>query len=364
MDGDPDKLLEYMVQIIPNARKTQAKKWLQTQCVSINGVTQSHFDFQLQKYDTISILSGKQRKVGGLNPKNDAFVVHEDKDMVVAILPCAKAASPVLAKNSTGRSKHEDSFQLNLLRCLLKSRSSPTPNLFTVHRVDDNVSGLFLCATNSEARNAMKKAWASAGKTYTCVCEGLLSPPTGCIRTPIASSSSGNVSSDTIAVSNYHTLDSTRIGNTSFSLVEVSLDSDYKDQIRMQLASIGHPLLGEDRFRPGDLTPLQVNPLRRLALHFSRARVMHPTLRHWISLEAPVPREFELLFRRGRTHSATEEEHPDLALESVKVAEKSQRDDDNGDDGSNSRAVKVIAVGDFLRTGSSRGPRQSSRPRR
>ena len=360
-EGDPVKLLEYMVQIIPNARKTQAKKWLQTQSVSINGVTQSHFDFQLQKYDTISVHSGKQRKLGVHDLKHDSFVTHEDKDMVVAILPSATTESRAVARNATGRTKQEDSFHLNLLRRLLKSRSSPVPNLFAVHRADDKVSGLFLCATNNDARNVMRRAWASAGKTYTCVCEGLLSPPTGCIRTSIATNSTA--SGDSVAVSNYHTLETTRIGNTSISLVEVTLDSDYKDQIRMQLASIGHPLLGEDRFRRGDNASAQVNLLRRLALHFSRARVMHPTQRHWLSLEAPVPREFEMLFRRDRAPPPEEGELPALAPAPGRGMGRSPGEEDEGDS-SNSRAVKVMAVGDFLRTGSSQRPAPGPRQRR
>jgi 23S rRNA pseudouridine1911/1915/1917 synthase len=82
------------------------------------------------------------------------------------------------------------------------------------------------------------------------------------------------------------------------SLLEVSLRTGRRNQIRIQASLRGHPLVGEERYVEG--TPARTIPFKRQALHASRVAFDHPVDGRRIELEAPFPSDFQDLLARLR----------------------------------------------------------------
>ena len=78
--------------------------------------------------------------------------------------------------------------------------------------------------------------------------------------------------------------------NEKFSLLDVNIDSGRKNQIRVQLGSLGHYIIGDDKYgEPED-------PLKRLGLHAYGLSFIHPLTGKKYSFTAKMPKEFETMF--------------------------------------------------------------------
>ena len=75
------------------------------------------------------------------------------------------------------------------------------------------------------------------------------------------------------------------------SLVELKLETGRKNQIRVHMQDLGHPVCGDVKYGNGD------NPIGRLALHAYRLHFYHPITRELLCFETPVPRKFRILDR-------------------------------------------------------------------
>lgn len=343
----PDRLLEYIIGTVPNTKRIQAKKWLQTQSVTVNGIAQSRFDFQLQAYDKICVKSLKHA-IPVSTFAERAFIAYDDEDLAIAVLP-GKATPFEINRNSTLKNEagHPAAFQTKLIESLLTRKNRNKPKLFPIQKFDESMSGLYICAKNLETKNSLKKEWNAAGKIFTCICEGNFKTLAGCIRTSL------NTTCDVVvvspisidggaAVSNYRILDSVLLGNRTYSLVEVSLDTDYRDQIRAHMANIGHPILGDSKYN--SLSNPQENCLRRLALHFSKVRLMHPTRKQWLTFEAPLPVDFESFFSGDFSRKNKIQDSQNVLGVGVDI-----RSNDVDTTQGQSREVRILSIHDFLR---------------
>jgi len=348
----PIQLLDYVICTFNTVKRNQAKKWLSTKFISVNGIPQTQFNFQLNQNDIVSIASARSLNGKDSSVNDEYSIVYDDNDLLV-IDSSQKFMDDIGGRNNTVTARLTKlQAKLSTIRSKTINNAERTSKIFPVSRISDECTGLIVCAKSAEARNDLKRAWRTFGKTYICICEGLLTPANGCIRSLL------NVSSEVVAVlhngsfsephgppsndcrwavSNYRSLQTARVSGRWLSLVEVSLDSELRDQVRAQLSHLGHPLLG-------DLTycgPMAPDPLRRLALHFSELRMRRPGSGEPLTLRAPTPRDFGQLLLGGEPF--------DGPL-------RKECEEEEGPGGSG-RTVRLLAVGDFLRT------RKPPRPR-
>lgn len=89
------------------------------------------------------------------------------------------------------------------------------------------------------------------------------------------------------AVTHFHTLKA----EDDFSLVELKLETGRKNQIRVHMQDIGHPVAGDVKYGNGR------NPIGRLALHAFRLNFYHPRTREFMNFETPFPTPFTRLFQ-------------------------------------------------------------------
>ena len=167
--------------------------------------------------------------------------------------------------------------------------------LFIIHRLDRDTSGLMMFAKNIEAKEAMQHNWNNMvlSRTYVAVVEGKVEEESGTVRSYLAETSQYEVYSTQnpeegqLAITRYKRLDCRH----GYSLMELSLDTGRKNQIRVHMKDLGHPIVGDRKYGA------KSSPLRRMALHARTLRFVHPVTRKDMLFETPIPSRFLSLLK-------------------------------------------------------------------
>lgn len=221
-------------------------------------------------------------------------LVHEDGTIVAVDKPAGLLVEPLPGRGG------EEVTMLDLL--VQRFRHEPRSALFVVHRIDRDTSGLVLFARTVEAREALKDQFERRTplRVYQAVLEGRLEPPRGTWRDELAWDAArlrqrkahATDARAREAVSQYAVLDQF----PEAVLVEVTLVTGKRNQIRVQAGMRGHPLLGERQYRFGTPPPASALPgIERQALHAWRLGFRHPATGAPVALIADPPPDFTRL---------------------------------------------------------------------
>ncbi len=231
------------------------------------------------------------------NVNTDYRIVYEDDDLLVVDKPSN------LRVHSKGKFVHA-----NLIYHIRHVRSRPYPDVDLINRLDANTTGLVLLGRNKPAVQAMAAQFRrnQVAKTYFALVSGALHPTSGRIALPLGPvagakvprfevNETGGKSAETL----YECVQSFENGVTLVKLMPLS---GRTHQLRVHMAAIGHPLLGDALYQLDDdayldwvkrREPLPGNHgLTRQALHAARLTFLHPTSGKLIKIEAPLPPDF------------------------------------------------------------------------
>jgi 23S rRNA pseudouridine1911/1915/1917 synthase len=214
-------------------------------------------------------------------------VLYEDKDILVVDKPAGLLT--VATEREKIRTAHAILTEYNRKGC-----GRCRKRLFVVHRLDRDTSGTLIFAKSEEAMHRLKAAWKQTEKKYVAVVHGRCEKSSETITTYLAEDKAYNV---------YSTADSTkgRLSQTvykvlrmtkSVSLLEVALLTGRKNQIRVHLAGIGHPIVGDTKYGKQD----ESQP--RMALHARMISFKHPFSGKQLTVESEVPAFFTTLVGR------------------------------------------------------------------
>jgi 23S rRNA pseudouridine1911/1915/1917 synthase len=251
-------------------------------------------------------------------------VVYEDTDLAVVNKPAGMMVHAGSGQNEDARSK---GTLVNALLYRFKKLSATGGDLRPgiVHRLDKDTSGLIVVAKNDRAHAELGEMFSSRQirKTYLALVQGTVERPKGTInaavardpvrRTRMTTQPNDNARS---AVSHYEVVRrlSTRFGK--FTLLRVRIETGRTHQIRVHMASIGHPVVGDTLYGgAGQLTDqvaaqaAQSKAARRKAdperlrlgrnfLHAARLEFPHPRTHKLLQLEAPLPPELDSFLAR------------------------------------------------------------------
>src|ERR1700683_5036436 len=221
-------------------------------------------------------------------------VLHEDDAIVVLDKPAGLLVEPLPGRHG------EEPTLVNLLADYY--RHAPRARAFVVHRIDRDTSGLVLFARTPTARDALKSQFRKhmPERVYLAVVLGRPAPTTGTWRDSLAWDPSslrqrkahGRDSRASDAEARYQVTEPF----ADAALIEVQLVTGKRNQIRVQAAMRGHPLLGERQYRFGaPPEPPTLPHIDRQALHAWKLGFISPTAGLRVQYVSPLPDDFKAL---------------------------------------------------------------------
>jgi len=278
-------LMPFLLSKLKDQSRTTVKSLLRNQQILLGAKVVRQFDHELKKGDEVTIRWSK----GVVTLKDSQLsVVYEDESLIVV----EKAAG--LLSIATQKEKIRTAY--SILSEYIKKKN-PGNRIFVVHRLDRETSGLMLFAKNEMVQSAMQNNWRFAvqQRSYTAVVEGVLQTGDksgkGVVKSYLWESkslivySSPNPEDGQLAVTHYQVLAT----GDNFTLVKFHLETGRKNQIRVQMNSIGHPLAGDIKYGG------HVSKIKRLALHADKLAFVHPVTGERLDFDSPAPDSFRKL---------------------------------------------------------------------
>ena len=268
------RLLTKLHTLYPDSSGRARKRWVAAGRVRVNGQVVRRGDVELGEGDKVEL---------GIEVPRDADRLrrlHEDDDLIVVDKP------PGLLTIATERERERTAY-----RMLAGDRAAHAERrLYIVHRLDRETSGLICFAKSVAAKRALQAQFAarSATRIYVAVVEGRVTQDEGVLRARLHGDRSLRVRTTNDrrasreAITRYRVLERHR----ETTLLELSLITGRRAQIRVQLAQAGHPILGDRVYGS------RRDPLRRLCLHATRLAFRHPRDGQAVTYESTPPAAF------------------------------------------------------------------------
>lgn len=273
-----NKLLPFLVDELTDKKRTAVKALLKYGQVMVNNVVTSQWDRSVDKGDVVKVNTSRPFQTFS-NPR--LHIVYEDDHIIVV--------NKGYGLLSVGTDTKNEGTAYWLLRDYVK-RVDPRNKIFIVHRLDRDTSGLMVFAKSVEAKEALQHNWNNMvlERTYVAVVVGTPEPPEGQIRSFLAENAAHEVYSVDDPTLGKEALTRYRVVKSrgKYSMVELNLETGRKNQIRVHLHDIGHPISGDRRYG-GDSSPIH-----RLALHAKTLRFIHPITRRDMNFSSALPQGF------------------------------------------------------------------------
>lgn len=313
-------LMDFLLSKMGGMTRNSVKLMLGRRQVSINGVIETRFDCSLKSGDEVVITTGVVAKEL-THPK--LKLVYEDDDIIVVE---KKQGLLTVATQPESR----EVTCMSILKHYVKQRH-PRANVYVVHRLDRETSGLLVFAKSYELQQYMRQYWKQlvTKRTYVAVAVGAFEKKEGRIRTwltedektcimyssPVDDGGKEAITNykvlkettlypkknkeqatkskdDLVSSDSYRSQDNQDTNGTTYTLVELNLETGRKNQIRVHLTSIGHPLIGDRKYGVSENIPID-----RLALHARVLEFIHPVTEQIVHFETIIPKEFARIFK-------------------------------------------------------------------
>ncbi|MBW6520055.1 MAG: RluA family pseudouridine synthase [Desulfoarculaceae bacterium] len=266
--------------------KTKAKQLIKHGAVVIGDKQATRADQLLLPGELVSIRSEQEMREQAKSCPG-LSIIYEDEDIIVIDKPAG------LLTIATENEKRKTAFYL--LSNYLKERAQSTQErVFIVHRLDQGTSGLLVFAKNEAAKQILQEQWSLADKRYSAIVEGVPREKEGQIASQLSESKALRVYSvrdqsgeGKEAKTNYKVVKESE----AYALLDITLLTGRKNQIRVHMADLGHPIAGDRKYGA------KTNPLRRMALHAYFLSFDHPTIpEKRMEFEIRIPGKFHILF--------------------------------------------------------------------
>lgn len=272
-----DLLLDYILKNLTEYKRTHLKQLLKYGHISVNGQLTTKFNFPLEAGDQIAV-EPKKRPTFNLLQKFKIEPVYEDDDLIVINKP-AELLSIATEKVKTKTAYH-------LVNEYVKNKSAEqNSRIFVVHRLDQETSGLLVFAKTAYAKRQLQNGWDHVRKRYFAVVCGKPPQAAGEIKTRLMQNKFLHVYSTSGEKGSYFSVTKYRLIKSTkrYSLLDIELETGRKHQIRVHLADLGIPVVGESRYAEKN------NERGGLALHAYSLVFRHPTKRKILTFRTKLP---------------------------------------------------------------------------
>ncbi len=271
-------LIDFIMEKMHGISRNRAKALIVNRVVLVNNVITTHPLTELKPGAVVQLDRSKHKHAFH---SKDLDIVYEDPYLLVI----DKHPGLLSMSNNT----RQLTAQTVLNRYLEKGGGRNTSHI--VHRLDRDTSGLMVYAKDVQTQQTFVDGWQElvTDRRYIALVEGVFEKPQGCVRSWLTEDkrfithSSPTDNGGKYAVTHYNVLTS----SNGYSLVECVLETGRKNQIRVHMAELGHPVVGDAKYGSKN------DPMRRLGLHAYMLSFIHPVTGKRLRFETPVPACFE-----------------------------------------------------------------------
>lgn len=273
-------LLATAAALLPDHKPTKLKSMLKHNQLAVNGVPSRQFDLAVHAGDQLWVNFDRSFQVFS-HPR--IKLVYEDNDIIVV-----DKGYGVL---STAAGKPSDDTVYNIIKKYARGFSDKA-NVYVVHRLDRDTSGLMLLTRTKQARDKLISNWNNMviERKYVAVVEGDVAQPEGTIKSFLAENpdtfemySTDDKKVGRLAVTKYRLLKQGK----RFAMVELEIKTGRKNQLRVHMQDMGNPVSGDRKYGG------HPSPINRIALHATVLSFLHPITGKVVTFNSPFPDNFK-----------------------------------------------------------------------
>ena len=266
-------LLDYLYNNLDMPKK-RIKQYLKYGSIFINNHKSTKFDEKIYPNDIIVIDTNSK------NTSNLAFdILFEDNNIIVVNKPSG------LLTIATAKEKEKTLY--HMISEYLKTKNKNN-KVFVVHRLDKDTSGIVIFSKDMKTKNLLQDNWNDIVKLreYVAIVHGNINKKEDTIKQKLKQTKTNlvYVTKDIDgkeAITHYKVIKE----NEEYSELEIKIETGRKNQIRVALASINHPIVGDKKYGIKDNA-------NRLYLHANRLKIYYPILKKEILFETKIPSLF------------------------------------------------------------------------
>ncbi len=215
-----------------------------------------------------------------MKKKDKLDIIYEDKNILVVNKP----AHMLTVDTDKGGN-------ITLYNKVYEYLHKKNQKVFVVHRLDKDTSGIVLFAKNEKLKKELQDNWNELVKVreYYTIVEGSISKAKDTIKLYLKDNKqlhtyATNSKEGKLAITKYELLKKSK----NYSILKVFIETGRKNQIRVSMQEIGHPIIGDSKYGSTK------NPLRRMCLHASRLVLFNPINHKEMEFISKVPEEFSI----------------------------------------------------------------------
>ncbi len=276
----------YISKKMQDISRAMVQKLLEDKQIQVNGKVPKP-SYKVQAGDTISIQIKPPKETNLQAQEIPIEIMYEDKDILVVNKPKGLVVHP--------GNGNPDGTLVNAIMAKCKDGLSGIggeirPGI--VHRLDKDTSGLLIVAKNDKAHIAMSEQIKNreVQKTYIALVKGMITEREATINMPIGRSTKDRkkmavTKEGKEAITHFKVIKRYQKTEASYSLLEVKIETGRTHQIRVHMAQIGHPVIGDMVYSNGK----NEFGVEGQCLHAQKLAFKHPTTGKQIEIEAPLP---------------------------------------------------------------------------
>lgn len=277
------ELLAFLFSKYPNLSRNNVKSLLSNHQVAVDGAPVSQFNFKLAKDDIVIVSKNRISK----KTRKNLPILFESDEIIVINKPSGLLS--VASDTEKGRTAYR------MVTDYVQQKDKHN-RVYVVHRLDEDTSGVLMFAKNPKIWTALQHNWSEIVKSrgYYAIVEGHMEKEKDTFIDYLKENAlnlmyvSDDRKNGKKCITSYKVIKT----NKNYSLLDVNIGTGRKNQIRVQLGHRGHHVIGDDKY--GEPS----NPLNRLGLHAYELVVIHPFTGKTMKFTAPIPEEFNNLFRK------------------------------------------------------------------
>ena len=210
--------------------------------------------------------------------KKKLNILYEDKFVIVVNKPHNLLTIATL--------KEKDRTLYSYVYDYLKKKNKNN-KVFIVHRLDKDTSGIVILAKDEKTKFYLQENWDKFKRNYVAIVHGEVEKEKGILKSYLKETKthftySVKDKNGLLAITEYEKV----LENKKYTMLSLNLKTGRKNQIRVQLADMGNPIVGDKKYG------IKKDPIKRMALIANTLEFIHPKTKEKIVIDIDIPNEF------------------------------------------------------------------------